>query len=53
MQEFVVFLFTQLGNVILWLDSIELFGTITLFKLIVIVMIYTLIMKFLGGGANE
>lgn len=53
MQDFVVFMFTQLSNFIMWFDTIEVIGSITLLKLIIIVIIFTIIMKFLGGRKDD
>ena len=39
MLDFISFLFSQLGNFVLWFDSITIIGSLSLFKVILIVKI--------------
>ena len=49
MIDFVIFIFSQIGNLFNFLDSFVLFENITLLKILIIICIFRIILKFLGG----
>lgn len=50
MSDFIVFLASQLFNVIMWLDSIIIIGSLSLLKILIIILLFKIGLKFLKGG---
>ena len=49
MIDFVVFLGSQFFNLFMWLDSITIIGTLSLLRILIIILLFTIAIKFLGG----
>lgn len=52
MFDIISFLTQQFFNVFNFLDSIVIFESLTLFKLILVIILFMIIFKFLGGKKN-
>lgn len=53
MQDIIIFMFTQLGNFIMFFDDITIFGNLTLLKLFIILFIFKIVISFLGSRDNK
>ena len=53
MQEVIIFITQQFFNIITFLDSIEIYGALTLFRVLMISFLLVTIFRFLGGYKND
>ena len=49
MIDFLVFLFQQFGNLILWFDTIPIYGSLTFLRLFLIIVMIVFVFKIVGG----
>lgn len=49
MIDFLIFLFQQFSNFILWFDTIPIYGSLTLFRLFIIILLFIFVFKVFGG----
>ena len=53
MLDLLVFMFTQLGNFIMFFDDITIFNSFSLLKLFIIAIIFKIVIKFIGSRGHD
>lgn len=53
MLDFVLFVFQQFYNFIMYFDTIILFNTLSVLRFSLIILLFIAIFKFLGGKKND
>lgn len=53
MLDFLIFLFVQFGNFFLFLDTIPIYGSLTLLRLSLILILIYFVFKIVGGFKND